>query len=166
MQMEAGLDTGPMLATEEVPIDRKTAGQVTNELAEIGARLIIEVLPDLDSRPHFPQPDEGVTYAAKIAKDEARIDWSRTAVEIDRQVRAFAPVPGAWFEVDGERIKLLEAEIGDGRGNPGEVLDDSLTVAVGDGVIRPIVVQRAGRAPMFAGELLRGYAIAKGTILP
>jgi methionyl-tRNA formyltransferase len=113
-----------------------------------------------------PQPEEGVTYAAKVRKEEARIDWSRSAAEIERQVRAFAPVPGAWFEANGERVKILEAAIGDDGGKPGEVLDEALTIATGDASIRPQRVQRAGRGPMSPAELLRGFALPPGTILP
>jgi methionyl-tRNA formyltransferase len=114
-----------------------------------------------------PQPDEGATYASKIDKAEARIDWSRSAEEIERQVRAFNPVPGAWFEANGERVKLLEAAAGeDSSGKRGEVLDDCLTIACGSGYLRPLKVQRAGRAVMTPGELLRGFPIPEGTILP
>ena len=164
MQMEEGLDTGPMLLKRELNIRGKTAGQVTEELAELGAEALIAWLRD--PTPPEAQPDEGATYASKIDKAETRIDWHRPALEIARQVRAFAPAPGAWFEADGERIKLLVAAIADGSGNPGEVLDDRLTIATGGGAIRPLKVQRAGRAPMSPEELLRGFAIPVGTILP
>ena len=166
MQMEAGLDTGPMLAAQEVAVDRKNAGQLADELALLGAQLLTQVLASFDSYPHVAQPEKGATYAAKIRKEEARIDWSRPAKEIERQVRAFAPTPGAWFEVQGERIKLLEAEVADGDGKSGEILDDGLGIATGEGGIRPVLVQRAGRAPMAPSELLRGFAIPKGTVLP
>ena len=111
------------------------------------------------------QPEEGVTYAPKISKTEARIDWARPASEIARQIQGLAPFPGAWFEYGGERIKLLEARVGDGAGAPGEVLDDSLAVACGDGSLHPLQVQRAGRGPMTPAELLRGFPIAAGTRL-
>lgn len=164
MRVEEGLDTGPMLLKRETPIDRKTAGELTDELAALGAKALVQWL-DKPSPP-IPQPDEGVTYASKIDKAEARIDWTKSAEEIERQVRAFAPSPGAWFEANGERVKLLEAAIGtDASGTPGEVLDDCLCVACGSGYIRPLKVQRAGRGVMTAGELLRGFAIPKGTIL-
>ena len=165
MQMEAGLDTGPMLAAQEVTVDRKNAWQLTDELARIGAQLVAQVLSAFESYPHVAQPDEGATYAAKVGKEEARIDWTRPAVDIERQVQAFAPSPGAWFEVGGERIKLLEAEAAGGEGKPGEVIDDVLAIATGEGAIRPALVQRAGKAPMTPVELLRGFAIPKGTIL-
>jgi methionyl-tRNA formyltransferase len=166
MQMDEGLDTGPMLLKRELAIDGKNAGQVTEELAKLGAMALAEWLKH-STRPE-PQPDEGATYASKIDKAEARIDWSRPAVEIERQVRAFAPTPGAWFEANGERIKLLEAAVerdSHGRGNDGLVLDDALLIQCGDGAIRPTLVQRSGRAAMTLGELLRGFAIPKGTIL-
>ncbi len=163
MRMDEGLDTGPMLLARELGIDGKTAGQVTDELAIIGAQSLLEWLSA--PTPEVTQPDEGVTYASKIDKAEARIDWGRTAEKIERQVRAFAPMPGAWFDALGERIKLLEAEIVDQHGPPGEVIDDTLTIACGEGAIRPILVQRAGRAAMRPEELLRGFAVAPGTIL-
>ncbi len=165
MRMEEGLDTGPMLLARETDIDRKTAGELTDELAKLGAEALAAWL-DKPGLP-VPQPDDGITYASKIAKAEARIDWSRSAAEIERQARAFAPSPGAWFEADGERVRLLEAETGtDSSGKPGEVLDDRLNIACGSGSIRPLKVQRAGRGVMTAGELLRGFPIPRGTILP
>ena len=167
MQMEEGLDTGPMLLTRKLMMDYKNAGQVTEEMASLGAEALIEWLADPTSHRPQQQPEEGVTYAAKIDKTEARIDWSRTAIEIGRQVRAFAPAPGTWFEAGGERIKLLDATAGeDASGRPGEVLDDCLNIAAGEGYVRPLKVQRAGRGAMTAGDLLRGFAIPKGTILP
>ena len=164
MQMEEGLDTGPMLLKRETPIGRKSAGELTAELAELGAQALVEWL-EAPSAPET-QTDEGVTYAAKIDKAEARIDWSKPAQEIERQVRAFAPAPGAWFEANGERVKILEADAGDdASGKPSEVLDDCLSIACGSGYIRPLKVQRAGRGPMTPGDLLRGFAIPNGTIL-
>ena len=165
MRMEQGLDTGPMLLKRDTPINSKTAGELTQELAKLGARALLEWLKHPTAP--VPQPGEGVTYAAKVDKGEAQIDWTRPAVEIERQIRAFAPSPGAWFEAGGERIKLLEAAVGsDSSGKPGEILDDCLGVATGNGYIRPLKVQRAGRAPMTPGELLRGFPVAKGTVLP
>ncbi len=164
MRMEEGLDTGPMLLKRETPVDRKTAGDLTGELAELGAGALLEWLGK--PTPPLPQPEDGVTYASKIDKAEARIDWSKSAGEIERQVRAFAPGPGAWFEASGERVKLLEADCGtDASGKPGEVLDDCLCIACDSGYIRPLKVQRAGRGVMTPGELLRGFPIPKGTIL-
>jgi len=165
MGMEAGLDTGPMLATAELAVGRRNAGELTDELARLGAGLLVDVLADLGAFPPEPQPDDGVTYAAKIDKAEARIAWARPAAEVERQVRAFAPVPGAWFEIGGERVKLLAAELVGGSGAAGEVLDGGLTIACGTGAIRPTLVQRAGRGPMTPSELLRGFAIPVGTVL-
>jgi methionyl-tRNA formyltransferase len=164
MKMDEGLDTGPMLLKRELPLDRKNAGQVTEELAELGAQALVEWLDH--PAPPQPQPEEGVTYASKIDKVEAQIEWHRPAGEIERKVRAFAPSPGAWFEASGERIKLLDATVGeDAAGSPGEVLDDCLNIACGSGYLRPLLVQRAGRSPMTPGELLRGFPISKGTML-
>jgi methionyl-tRNA formyltransferase len=165
MQMDEGLDTGPMLARQTLDIRGKTAGQVTDEMANLGARLLIEWC-NAPTAPQ-PQPIAGASYAKKIDKAEARIDWTQPAEQIERQVRAFNPVPGAWFEAAGERIKLLEAAVGsDASGKAGEVLDDCLTVACGQGYIRPLKVQRAGKSTMAPGELLRGFPIPEGTQLP
>jgi methionyl-tRNA formyltransferase len=165
MRMDEGLDTGPMLLKRELSLDRKNSGQVTEELAKLGAEALVEWLDR--PTPAQVQPDDGATYAKKVDKAETRIDWTQPAEQVERQVRAFAPFPGAWFEANNERIKLLEAAVGgDASGNTGEVLDDCLNVACGVGYIRPLKVQRAGRGPMTPGELLRGFAIAKGTILP
>lgn len=168
MQMEAGLDTGPVRLEGRTPIGDKTAGDLTAELAELGATLMVQVLADLAAYPPIPQPEDGVTYAAKIAKDEARIDWNLSAVQIERSVRAFAPVPGAWFELAGERVKLLRAEVLPPAGSgaaPGTVLDDALTIACNPGAIRPLLVQRAGRGAMTTEDMLRGFAVAPGTRL-
>ena len=165
MKMDEGLDTGPMLLKRELDIRGKSAGEVTEEIANLGARALIEWLSN--RTPPLPQPDKGATYAKKIDKAEARIAWSQSAEQVRRQVLAFNPVPGAWFDANGERVKLLEAATGDdASGGAGEVLDDCLSIACGSGYIRPLKVQRAGRAPMTPGELLRGFAIPKGTILP
>jgi len=163
MRMEEGLDTGPMLLSMMTKVDRKNAGELTDEIANLGALALVGWLKD--QSPPRPQPDIGITYAKKIEKAEARIDWSATAGQVERQVRAFNPVPGAWFEANGERIKLLRADIDRGTGRPGAVIDDRLTIDCGDGAIRPLTVQRAGRAAMTPKELLRGFPIPKGTIL-
>ncbi|MEO6582035.1 MAG: methionyl-tRNA formyltransferase [Sphingomicrobium sp.] len=162
--MEQGLDTGPIHLQRELPIEGKNAGQVTDELSRLGAHALLDWLAS--PVPPVGQPDDGVTYAAKVDKSETRINWARPAEAVLRQVLAFAPAPGAWFEARGERVKLLHAELSDSFGEPGEVLDERLTVAVGEGAVRPLLVQRAGREPMVPGELLRGFAIAVGTILP
>lgn len=165
MQMERGLDSGPMLATVETPVDGKTAGDLTTELAEKGAALMVSVLADLGAHPPVIQPEDGVTYAHKIDKAESRLDFARDAVDVERQVRAFAPSPGAFFELEGERYRVLAAEVIDASGTAGETLDDALTIACGQGAIRPTLVQRAGRPAMDAEALLRGRAIAAGTRL-
>ncbi len=162
MRMEAGLDTGPVLLEGRTPIDRKTAGELTEELAQIGARLIVEVLADLPAYPERAQPDDGVTYAKKIDKAETRLDFTQGAAQIERQIRAFAPAPGAWFEYQGERCKVLAAELAEGSGAPGEVLDEALTIACAGGAIRPTLVQRAGRPAMASADMLRGWAIPIG----
>jgi methionyl-tRNA formyltransferase len=165
MQMEAGLDTGPMLATLRTPIEKKTAGELTSELAERGAQLLVGTLRDLPLHRPVLQPEEGVTYAKKIDKSEARLDFSLSADEVERQVRAFAPTPGAWFELDGERFKVRAAKIVEGDGEPGAIIDDALSIACGTGAIRPTRVQRAGRPEMDTAELLRGRALPAGTQL-
>ena len=165
MRMEAGLDTGPMLAMERTAIARKTAGDLTLELAEIGARLMVAVLADLPGHPEVMQPDAGVTYANKVDKLEAQMNFSLSAEQVERQVRAFAPAPGAFFELRGERYRVLSADVVDAGGFPGTALDDQLTIACGSGAIRPALIQRAGRPAMATAELLRGRAIAAGTVL-
>jgi methionyl-tRNA formyltransferase len=166
MRMEEGLDTGPMLLKISTMIDRKNAGQLTDELARMGALGLRKWLEDPAAHQPRDQDDAKATYAPKIDKAEARIDWHKQAIDIERQVRAFAPAPGAWFEANGERIKLLDAAIGDGAsGEAGEVLDDCLSIATGRGRVKPLLVQRAGRGAMTPEELLRGFAVPKGTIL-
>ena len=163
MQMERGLDTGPMLATVRTAIADKTAGELTAELATAGAHAMVGVLADLTGHPPVAQPEQGVTYAAKIDKAESRLDFARLAVDLELCVRAFAPVPGAFFELEGERYRVLAAEVVDVSGTVGTVLDDRLTVACGVGALRPTVVQRAGRPAMDTASFLRGRAIAVGT---
>ncbi|WP_116970181.1 methionyl-tRNA formyltransferase [Blastomonas sp. UPD001] len=195
MQMEAGLDTGPMLLKGETPVAGKTAGELTQEIAELGARLMVQVLSDLAAYPPVVQPDEGVTYAAKIDKAEARLDFSQSAEQVERQVRAFNPMPGAFFELNGERLRVHSAEVISpipcaGRGPspdgsvqhggqemgprprgepggvpPGTILDDHLTIACADGAIRPTIIQRAGRPAMPIEDFLRGFAVEPGTVI-
>ena len=167
MGMEAGLDTGPVLLDGRIAIDGKTAGTLTGELAMLGAALMVETLATLDARVAVPQPDAGVTYAHKIDKAEARIDWTRPAIEVERLVRAMNPAPGAWFEVAGERVKVAEAEVVSdvAAASPGIALDDRLTIACGERAIRATVVQRAGRGVASADEMLRGFPVAGGTQL-
>jgi methionyl-tRNA formyltransferase len=163
MQMDEGLDTGPMLLKRELDLRGKNAGQVFEDMALLGAEALQGWLES--PTPPVVQPDEGITYASKIDKAEARIDWTRSAEDVARQVRALSPTPGAWFEVHGERIKLLAAETANASGRLGEVIDDRLTIATASGSIRPVQVQRAGKGAMNVGDLLRGFAVPKGTIL-
>ena len=163
MQMERGLDTGPMLATVRTPVAGKTAGELTAELAELGAAAMVAVLTDLPGHPPVAQPEQGVTYAAKIDKAESRLDFALSADACERCVRAFAPAPGAFFELDGERYRVLAAHVVAGTGLPGTVIDDALTIACGSQALRPTLVQRAGRPAMDSAALLRGRAIAVGT---
>lgn len=165
MGMEKGLDTGPVYARGETEIGTKTAGDLTSELASMGGTLMVDVLACRPSITPVPQPAEGVTYAAKIEKHEARLDFAGSAADAERQVRAFNPVPGAFFELGGERVKVLQAEVLDRDGTPGTVIDDHLTIACGQGALRPTLVQRAGRGAMSPGELLRGFPVPPGTII-
>jgi methionyl-tRNA formyltransferase len=166
MQMEAGLDTGPMRATISTPVEDKTAGLLTAELAELGAELLVQVLSEPEAYPPQRQPEIGVTHAAKIDKAEARIDFHLSAPQIERQVRAFAPAPGAFFEFNGERFRILAAESEiSGSARPGDVIDDRLGIQCNPGVIRPLLIQRAGKAVMTPTELLRGLRIPAGTRL-
>ncbi|SEM61586.1 methionyl-tRNA formyltransferase [Sphingomonas gellani] len=165
MRMEAGLDTGPVLLEGRVPVAGHNAGTLTDELSTLGAALMVEALSSLDTLTPSPQPEEGVTYAAKIDKAEARVDWTQPADAVERLVRAMNPAPGAWFALGDERIKLLAAEVVDGAEPAGTVLDDRLTVACGEGAVRATFVQRAGRGAGSAEELLRGFAIPAGTML-
>jgi methionyl-tRNA formyltransferase len=161
MRMDEGLDTGPMLLKRELSLVGKTAGQVTDEMAELGANALIEWL--IHPSPPQPQPEDGATYASKIDKAEARIDWSRSAEDIERQVRAFNPVPGAWFEFAGERVKLLDAECVDGAGEPGEVVGGPLVVACGEDALHCRLLQRAGKGVMSVEDFLRGFSIPIGS---
>jgi methionyl-tRNA formyltransferase len=165
MQMEKGLDTGPVRLEGRVRVDSKTAGALTAELAALGAKLMVQVLADPDAYPPVPQSEDGVTYAAKIEKAEARIDFTQNAERVECQIRAFNPARGAFFEMAGERIQILAAAIEDGAGQPGQVLDDTLRIACGGGAIRPLVVKRAGRGALPTPELLRGFPIPKGSVL-
>ncbi len=175
MQMEAGLVTGPMLATKETSIlDHDTAGILTHRLSLLGAELMVQVLADLPDNAPQIQPTDGVTYARKIDKAEARIDWSCGSLAVDLQIRAFNPMPGAFFEHGGERIRVHTAAVLTASPDDfsikfnspaGLVLDDQLGVGCGTGAIRPVDVQRAGRGIMSCLELLRGFPIPKGTQL-
>ena len=167
MRMDEGLDTGPVLMAERVRVGRKTSGELSAELSRLGADLMVRALGALERggiAPQ-PQPEEGITYAKKISKEEARIDWRRSAHEIDCHIRGLSPFPGAFTQANDERLKILYAEPANGSGKPGTLLDDELTVACGDGALRLIKVQRAGKSVMSAEELLKGFALARGTQL-
>ena len=165
MQMEEGLDTGPVLMAERVPVARKTSGELAAELSRLGADLMMRALGALErgAVTAQAQSQDGVTYAKKILKDEARIDWSKSAGEIDCLIRGLSPAPGAFTEVNGERLKVLYAMPVKDRGQPGEVITDDLTVACGEGALKLLKVQRAGKGVMEARELLKGFPLPPGT---
>ncbi len=168
MQMDAGLDTGAMLLKGRVPIGpRTTAADLHDALAALGADLALQALRDPPAP--APQPAEGATYAPKLTRDSGRLDWTQTAAQLDRQVRAFTPWPGAWTALDTETLKVLRAEPAPApapsAGPPGTVLDGGLLVACGEGALRLLRVQRPGRAPMEADALLRGFPIPPGALL-
>ncbi len=166
MRMDEGLDTGAMAMIERLAImPDMTAGELHDRLAPLGADLMARALGALErgTLALTPQPDAGVSYAEKISKNETRIDWSKPGHEVHNHIRGLSPFPGAWFEFDGVRIKVLRSTRGEGSGAPGTVLDDHLTIACGDGAVRLTLVQRAGGKPMAADEFLRGTKVEKGT---
>lgn len=159
MQMEAGLDTGPVLLRAATAIGgEETTGQLHDRLSTMGADLIVQALVDLPALTPEVQPAEGVTYAAKIDKAEARVDWTKPAIEVDRLIRGLSPFPGAWCEVAGERVKLLGSRVVSGAGTPGQVLD-GFVIACGDGAVDVTVVQRSGKKAMPTGEVLKGLSL-------
>jgi methionyl-tRNA formyltransferase len=165
MQMDAGLDTGAILLQQKIPIGAKTtAGELTEELTALGARLMVKAL-DTDLNPR-PQPEEGAVYAKKLRREEATLDWRLAAAQLERQVRAFDPFPPSHFTHEGERIRVLAADVAPGHAAPGTVLDAALTIACGEGALRPLRLQRAGRGPADTADFLRGFPIPPGTILP
>ena len=171
MQMDKGLDTGPIVMQRALPIGLETtAGELTEALARLGGVLIVETLQMAANGPlkSHPQPQEGVTYAAKLQREEGRLDWRRAAAELARQVRAFDPWPGAYFDFRGERIRVIAAAAlaGSASGPPGTVLDEQLSVACREGVLRLSRLQRPGRAALAVEDFLRGSPIAAGTVLP
>ncbi len=177
MQMEAGLDTGPMLLQQAVPIiDQTTASSLHDGLAELGARMIIETLQRLPGDPTakeqltaLPQPATGVTYAAKLSRADSQLDWRRPAEELERAVRAFTPWPGVVIDFGGEKVKLLAAQrvaIAGTDPVPGAILDDDLTIACGRDALRPLLVQRPGKKPMTVADMLRGFQLPAGRLLP
>jgi methionyl-tRNA formyltransferase len=164
MRMEEGLDTGPVLMVERTPIGRKTYCELHDELSRLGADLMARTLAALErgSIAAQPQSPQGVTYAKKIEKAETRIDWTKPARDVDCLIRGLSPAPGAWTEVKGERVKILNCEPAEGSGAPGILLDDALTVACGSGALRLTRLQRPGKSAMEAHELLRGFALPRG----
>jgi len=172
MQMEEGLDTGPVLMSALTPIGPdETTGILHDRLAEMGAKLLVETLAGVAAGQltPVPQPEVGITYARKIDKGEARIDFARPADEVRNQIHALSPFPGAWFEIEvsgkRERIKVLKAEVAALRGAPGTVLDERFAIACADGAIRPLLVQRAGRSAVRVDEFCHGFAVAPGTMI-
>jgi methionyl-tRNA formyltransferase len=168
MKMDEGLDTGDIAMAERVPIGADmTAGDLHDVLARIGADLMLRALAAADrgSLTLTPQGETGITYAAKISKDETRIDWSKPWRDVHDHIRGLSPYPGAWFEIDGVRVKALRSTRGEGKGVPGTVLDKALTIACGDGAVRLTQVQRAGRQPMAVEEFLRGARVEPGTAI-
>ncbi len=165
MKMEAGLDTGPVLSTATTPVSEDdTTGDVHDRLAHLGAALMVKALAALEAGPvHLhPQATEGVTYAAKVSANEAKIDWNKPSAEVSAHIRGLSPFPGAWFEHDGQRIKVLHARADKGSGQPGDVLDDNLLIACGTGAVRLTRLQRAGKGQMTAEEFQRGARIGRG----
>src|SRR6056297_2363217 len=166
MRMEAGLDTGPVLLQQATPIGaEETTGDLHDRLSVMGAALIVEALDRLDSLTPAPQPETGVTYADKIDKTEARIDWTAPAAEVDAKIRGLSPFPGAWTEISGQRVKILASRVVHGEGRPGEVLDPAATVACGRGAVRLLRLQRAGARPQEAAAFLRGLDMPVGSVL-
>ena len=166
MQMEAGLDTGPVLSRKPLDIgSQETTAQLHDRLSALGATAIVESLDQLGTVTPQAQSSEGVTYAAKIDKSEAAIVWSRSALDIDRQIRGLSPFPGAWFELDGTRVKALGSTLVAAQGTAGVTLDDALCVACGDGAVRLTKLQRAGKGAQDADVFLRGNPVPKGTQL-
>jgi methionyl-tRNA formyltransferase len=166
MQMEAGLDTGPVLSRYAIAIeDTETTLQLHDRLSALGANAIVETLNNLDHLTPETQPEEGVTYAAKIDKAEAAIDWSKPAIDVDRLIRGLSPFPGAWFEMEGTRVKVLGSIVVDQSGTQGRVLDGDLTIGCGQGAIRLTRLQRAGKSAQDAEQFQNGWPMPAGTQL-
>ena len=168
MQMDEGLDTGPILRQDRVRIVQETTAEsLHDELAQVGALSACGALTDLQSGSIKPvaQAAEGATYAAKITRDEGFLDWHQSAIDVERRIRALNPWPGTWFERDGERIRILSAEAVEGNGNAGTILNQSAVIACGEGAIRPLVMQRPGKSATDTEAFLRGYDLPVGTIL-
>ena len=168
MQMEAGLDTGPVLVEARTAIsDQDTTASLHDRLAKMGASLMVETLKKLDCGvvQSVPQSADGITYAKKIEKDEAKVDWTRPAREVDLHIRGLSPFPGAWCEINGERVKVLLSSVEDGSGAPGEAFDDKLRIACGSGAVRLLRLQRAGKAATDAEGFLNGFPVPRGSVL-
>ncbi|WP_395644629.1 methionyl-tRNA formyltransferase [Terricaulis sp.] len=168
MRMEEGLDTGPVLASAETEIGfDDTTGTLHDRLADLGAKLLADTLAKIEhgEARETPQAEQGVTYASKITAAEARIDWTRSARDLDFHIRGLSPFPGAWFDLAGVRVKVLNCRLGIGKGAPGEALDDALLIACGDGALRLTQVQREGRGPLATGDFLRGHPVPAGSRL-
>jgi len=163
MQMDAGLDTGPILLREAVPITPTTTSTSLNgALSTLGAQLVLRALEE--DPPAVLQPAEGATYAPKLKREDGRIDWTQTAEAIERQVRAFDSWPGTFTTLDGKMLKVLAVELAAGSGTPGQLLDGELTVACGQGALRITQMQSAGRPAMAAADYLRGHRVPAGTM--
>ncbi|SFK94957.1 methionyl-tRNA formyltransferase [Shimia haliotis] len=166
MQMDAGLDTGDVLLRREIAIGAtETTAELHDRLSVLGSDAIVDALAQLPALEREPQPDAGVTYAEKIDKSEAKIDWSAPAEDVDRKIRGLSPFPGAWTEIDGQRVKLLASQLAEGQGAAGTVLDDALTVACGLGAVQLLRLQRAGKGAQDADIFLRGFPLSAGQSL-
>jgi methionyl-tRNA formyltransferase len=168
MRMEVGLDTGPILASAETSIlAEDNTATLHDRLSALGATLLVDTLAQIErgEARETPQSEHGVIYAHKITPAETRIDWTRTAREVDGKIRGLSPAPGAWFELDGARVRALHSRVEAGAGAPGEALDDALLIACGEGAVRLVSVQREGRAPLEAAAFLRGAPVPKGARL-
>jgi len=169
MRMDEGLDTGAVLLEKKTPIrEEETSGELTDRLAVLGADAVVEVLAHLDAFPAIAQSADGIVYAPKITKAEARIDWSQAAIQVDRQVRAFNPVPGAETRLSGETLKIWRSRPVDGNGLPGQLLhfrDSKLVVACGRGALELLEIQRPGGRRMGIGDFLRGTVLDPATVL-
>lgn len=166
MQMEAGLDTGPVLLRKETEIlATDTTGRLHDRLAALGSEAIVEALANIDHLTPIPQPEDGVTYAKKIDKAEAKIDWARPASEVDQKIRGLSPFPGAWFEFEEHRVKVLMSETTPVSGPAGEILGDDLMIACAEGAVRLMLLQRAGKSTLPAKEFLRGFSLPVGSNL-
>jgi len=169
MQMDAGLDTGAIIIKDKTPITPKTTAMTLNDtLSDMGARLIVQAMVDLTAGKitPTPQPQEGVTYAAKLTREEGRVDWTKPAIDIERQIRAFTPWPGSFFTLGNEPIKILAAEsVKDKTSTPGTLLDEQFTIACGQGALRLVTVQRSGKSPTDGASFLRGALLAVGSMV-